>query len=85
MESSIGQSVHRGLERETWETGRFGCQTSDEGLLSCSGRFYRLSPSPALMYFCMFNGSSSVSLAADGLSPKSFLILFLVLNVNWEK
>ena len=32
MESSIGQSVHRGLERETWEPGRFGCQTSDEVL-----------------------------------------------------
>ena len=32
MESSIGQSVHRGLERESWEPGRFGCQTSDEVL-----------------------------------------------------
>ena len=32
MESSIGQSVHRGLERESWEAGRFGCQTSDEVL-----------------------------------------------------
>ena len=32
MESSIGQSVHRGLERETWEPGCFGCQTSDEVL-----------------------------------------------------
>lgn len=28
----IDNQVHRGLERESWEAGRFGCQTSDEVL-----------------------------------------------------
>ena len=32
MESSIAQSVHRGLENESWDPGRFGCETSDEVL-----------------------------------------------------
>ena len=32
MESSIAQSVHRGLENENWGPGRFGCETSDEVL-----------------------------------------------------